>query len=183
MVVIRKYQKIDIMEVRQICMETAKKKYKGKEVVCWMFLDYFLESEPEHIFVLVDQGKVVGYIVVSIDSELYTKQMKEKWIPKIRNYSFLLGFFSWICLKVSKPLNQKYGGGFHMNITSQYQHQGYGKKLLDVMGVHLQIYNQRFLYLITENKRTQGYGFYKHYGFQVMKKYFGGALALKYDLK
>ncbi|MDE7161902.1 MAG: GNAT family N-acetyltransferase [Anaeroplasmataceae bacterium] len=183
MVEIRRYQCKDKDQVRRICMETAKKGFQHKEVVCWMFLDYYLESEPEHSFVLVDEEEVVGYIVVSLDKDLYAKQMKEKWIPKIKKYSFILGWFSKICLRTTKPLDQKYSGGFHMNITASHQRQGYGRRLLDVMGKHLLLYDKPYLYLITENKRTRGHGFYKHYGFQVIKKYFGGALALCYKIK
>lgn len=183
MMEIRKYQSKDYQAVRKICMETAKKGFQNKEVICWMFLDYYLESEKEHAYVLVDEEVVTGYIVASLNAELYQKQMKEKWIPKIRRQSLLLGFFSKICLMVSKPLDQNYSGGFHMNITFKYQKLGLGKRLLDVMQNHLALYGHSYLYLITENKRTRGYGFYKHYGFKEVKKYLTGSLVLTYDIK
>ena len=183
MIEIRKYQSKDYQAVRNICMETAKKGFRNKEVVCWMFLDYYLDSESEHAYVLVDKNVVIGYIVASTNAKLYEKQMKEKWIPKIRKHSILLGIFSKICLLVSKPLDKKYSGGFHMNITPKYQKLGLGKRLLDVMTKHLSLYGNSYLYLITENKRTRGYGFYKHYGFKEVKKYFTGSLALTYNIK
>ncbi|MDE5546991.1 MAG: GNAT family N-acetyltransferase [Anaeroplasmataceae bacterium] len=164
-------------------METAKKGFQNKEVVCWMFLDYYLESESEHAYVLVDNDVVIGYIVASTNAKLYEKQMKEKWIPKIRKQSLFLGIFSKICLLVSKPLDQKYSGGFHMNITPKYQKLGLGKRLLDVLRNHLSLYGYSYLYLITENERTRGYGFYKHYGFKEVKKYLTGSLALTYNIK
>ncbi|MDE6407098.1 MAG: GNAT family N-acetyltransferase [Anaeroplasmataceae bacterium] len=183
MIEIRKYQTKDNASVRSICMATAKKGFRNKEVVCWMFLDYYLESESDHAYVLVDKEEVIGYIVASTNAQLYEKQMKEKWIPKIKEYSFFLGIFSKICLLVSKPLDRKYSGGFHMNIAPNYQKLGLGKRLLAVMGNHLSLYGYPYLYLITENKRTRGYGFYKHYGFKVVKKYLTGSLALAYDIK
>ena len=70
-----------------------------------------------------------------------------------------------------------------MNITPKYQKLGLGKRLLDVMAKHLSLYGNSYLYLITENKRTRGYGFYKHYGFKEVKKYFTGSLALTYNIK
>ncbi|MCM1131473.1 MAG: GNAT family N-acetyltransferase [Roseburia sp.] len=183
MIEIRKYQEKDNDAVRQICMETAKAGYQSKEVVCWMFLDYYLESESKHAYVLVDENAVVGYIVASTNSKLYEKQMKEKWIPKIWKYSIFLGIFSKLCLRAAMPLDKAYGGGFHMNITPKYQKLGLGKRLLDVMTRHLSLCGNSYLYLITENKKTRGYGFYKHYGFKEVKKYLTGSLALVYNLK
>lgn len=183
MLEIRKYQSKDYQAVKNICMETAKKGFRNKEVVCWMFLDYYLESESEHAYVLINKEEVIGYIVASTNADLYEKQIKEKWIPKIRKYSLFLGIFSKICLRVSKPLDKKYSGGFHMNITPKYQRLGLGKRLLDVMAKHLLLYGNSYLYLITKNKRTRGYGFYKHYGFKEVKKYFTGSLVLMYDIK
>lgn len=182
MIEIRKYQVKDYQAVRQICMETAKKGFRNKEVICWMFLDYYLESESEHAYVLIDKEVVIGYIVASTNAKLYQKQMKEKWIPKIRRKSFILGLFSRISLRISNPLNKEYGGSFHMNITPKYQRLGLGKRLLDVLKEHLRIQGNSYLFCITENRRTRGYGFYKHYGFKTIKRYITGSLVLRYDI-
>lgn len=182
MIEIRKYQAKDYQAVRRICMETAKKGFQNKEVICWMFLDYYLESESEHAYVLVVKEEVIGYIVASTNAKLYEQQMKEKWIPKIRRNSFILGLFSKISLIVSNPLNKEYGGSFHMNIAPKYQKLGLGKRLLDVLKEHLRIYGHPYLFCITENNRTRGYGFYKHYGFKEVKQYLIGSLVLRYDI-
>lgn len=183
MIEIRKYQNKDYQAVRNICMETAKKGYQNNEAVCWMFLDYYLESEPENAFVLCNDEQVIGYIVASTNAKFYDKQMREKWIPKLKKKSFVLGLFSKVCLLASKSLDCKYSGGFHMNITSKYQHLGLGKRLLDVMRLHLKSLGYSYLYLITQNRRTRGYGFYRHYGFEISRRYFGGSLALVYKIK
>lgn len=182
MYIIRHFQKEDAFFVRQICMETAKEGHKNKEYVCWMFLDYYLESEPEHAFVLTADDVVVGYIVCSLNKDLYLKQMREVWIPKIKRKSWILGCFAALCLRTTRKLDAKYGGGFHMNITSKHQHLGLGKRMLDVLGGHLKTKGSNFLYLVTANRRTRGYGFYKHYGFIPAKRCAGGSIAMTYDL-
>lgn len=182
MIKIRKYQIRDYDQIREICMKTAKKKFRENEVVCWMFLDYFLESECEHVFVVLEGEKVVGYIVSSTNPIQYEKQMKEKWIPKIKKQSLLLSLFTRICLKANRRFN-RHCCEFHMNIAPKYQHRGLGKRLLDVMNEHLILYEKNALYCITENRKTTGYKFYKRYGFRVVKRYFIGVLVLQYDLK
>ena len=181
MIEIRKYQERDYLSVCEICRKTAKPGYQT-EVTCWMFLNYYLESEPEHAFVAVDGNKVIGYIVVSLNSELYLKQMKEKWIPKIQKKNWLLGIFSKICLRLSHPLDKKYSGGFHMNIIEEYQHRGLGRILLDTMQKHISAYQKSYLYCITENNKTRGYGFYCHYGFKEIKSYISRSKLLLYKI-
>ena len=182
MLEIRRYRKTDETYVRKICMETAKRKYQNKQVICWMFLDYYLEYEAEHVFVLTYDEEVIGYIVCSVNSSLYENKMTETFLPKISKESKVLGIFTKLCIRVTASLNHQYYGGFHMNITPKYQHLGLGKRLLDVMAYHLKLHGISYMYLVTENKKTKGYGFYKHYGFVSVKKYMGGPLAMVYDL-
>ncbi len=178
---IRKYKERDYSSVCEICKKTAKRGHQT-QVTCWMFLEYYLDSEPEHVFVAEDKGTVVGYIVVSLNSALYSCQMKKKWIPKIQKKHWIYGLFSKACLRISQSLDKEYSGGFHMNIKEEYQHQGLGRQLLDAMKYHLHAYQKSYLYCVTENRRTRGYGFYCHYGFQEIKTYIGGAKVLLYKI-
>lgn len=172
MIEIRKYLERDYESVASICQETAKKGYQN-QVSCWMFLDYYLESEPEHAFVAVEDGKVIGYGVCSINPKLYQKMMIEKWIPRISNYRRYLGIFSRLALRFHLKQAQIYDSSFHMNIAPSHQKRGIGRKLLDQMVLHLRQYRKNNLYCITENKKTMGYGFYRHYGFTLVCSFFG----------
>ena len=178
--IIRKYLEKDYASVAAICKKTAKKGYQTN-VACWLFLDYYLESEPEHAFVAEVDGKVIGYGVCSLNDKLYFKEMKEKWIPKIASYAIYLGLFSRLSLWFNLYITKTYQCSFHMNISKDYQGKGIGKKLLDAMILHIRQYQMNFLYCITENKETMGYGFYRHYGFRLVKS-FMGAKVLVYKI-
>ena len=54
--------------------------------------------------------------------------------------------------------------------------------LLTAMGKHLKALGYKYMYLVTENRKTRGYGFYMHYGFEEAKKCALGTLCLTYDL-
>ncbi len=183
MVEIVKYQKQHTLALRNICLSTAEPKYRQNEAICWMFLDYYLEYEPEHVFVCVDGEQAVGYIVCSTNPKLFLEKNREIFLPKVARKSKLLKIFFKACLRTSKKLNQQYNGGFHINIDQKYQGQGLGTKLLDTLGAHLQEQGYPYLHLITRNRKTRGYGFYRHYGFVEAKRYASGTLALIYDLK
>lgn len=184
--IIRKYNEADRERIRNICKDTANKKYNkvesDRENICYMFIDYYLDFEPENVFVADDNGKACGYIVCSTNAEKYNKKMKEIYLKKIFNNSFIMGIFTKICLKTSNKLNLLYNGGFHINVDEQHQGLSLGPKLLTTLGAYLKSHGYQYMYLVTENKKTRGYSFYKHFGFVEVKKYFGGSLALIFDL-
>lgn len=187
MIQIRKYQPSDRDAVRKICMDTAKKGFnknpKKRECVCNMFIDYNIEQEPENCFVAVDGDKVCGYIVCSIEKDKYIAKMQEIYIPKVFKKSFILGVFTKICLSTSKKLDNEFnGGGLRINIDERYQGKKIGPQLLTTLSNHLSSLGHKYMYLVTQNRKTRGYGFYMHYGFYEAKKCGAGTLCLAYDV-
>ena len=187
MIKIEHYKPIYRDTIRKICADTAKGSYaikpKKREAICNTYIDYYLDCEPQNCFVATDNGKACGYIVCSTNAELYQQKFKTIYLKKISQNNKMLGIFAGISLKVSKKLDEKYSGGFHINIDSQHQGQHIGNYLLTALGQHLQKNNVNYMYLVTKNRKTRGYGFYSHFGFKEVKKYFLGSLALAYDLK
>ncbi len=187
MIEIRKYKDEDNAAVRKICMDTAKPGYnkspRKRECMCYMFVDYSLEQEKDNCFVAVDNGKVCGYIVCSTDKQKYIEKMKQIYIPKVFKKSFILGVFAKICLSTSKKLDEMFdGGGLHINIDAEHQGQKIGPKLLTALALHLKSIGHKYMYLVTQNRKTRGYGFYMHYGFYEAKKCGAGTLCLTYDV-
>ncbi len=187
MIEIRNFIESDRGIIRNICKDTGRKSFqkseKKRESICLMFMDYYLDYEPENVLVAVSDGVPCGYIVCSTNKELYQQKMKEVYLPKIFKISFILGLFTKICLASAKKCDNLFnGGGFHINIAPTHQGLKLGPKLLTSMGKHLKDNGHKYMYLITQNRKTRGYGFYMHYGFFEGKKLMGGTLALAYDL-
>ena len=187
-VLIREYREKDRDGVRKICADTAHKRYtvkpKLRDIMCNMYVDYYLEKEPENVIVAVEEetGYVCGYIVCSTDAELFEESQKKIYTPMIKKKKWYLGVFNGICAKVSHKLDGKYGGGFHINIATDRQGEKLGPKLLTAMGLHLKEKGVKYMYLVTQNRKTRGYGFYTHYGFKEVDRYFLGSVALVFDL-
>ena len=187
-VVIRYYRPSDREGVRKICADTSAKIYtvkpKLRECMCNMYVDYYIEQEPENVLVAEEatSGYICGYIVASTDPDNFIEKQKRLYSPLIRKKRAYLGWFNSICAFVSAKLDKLYGGGFHINVAPDRQGEGLGAKLLTSMGVHLKNRGVKFMYLVTKNRKTRGYGFYSHYGFKEVKSYFLGSLALTFDL-
>ena len=187
MLKIRKFIEADRDAVRKICKDTGKKSFqksqKKREAICHMFLDYYLDNEPDNVMVADYDGTVVGYIVCSTDKHKYQDKMKNVYKKKIAKLCWYLGIFTSFCISTSKKLDDLLGGGgFHTNIRPDFQGQKIGPKLLDALAIHLKNKGHKYMYLITGSRKTRGYGYYMHYGFFEYKKCFGSSLALAYDV-
>ncbi len=182
--IVDSYKEKDKETVRSICVQTAWKQFTRKpdhiRCVELMYVDYWLEQEPENVLVIRDTetGKAAGYIEASTDQEKFARVQKERYIPEILKRSWLLGNFHRICVGQSIKFDRKYGGGFHINIDPAYQGKKLGPVLMNAMAEHLAAKGIENMYLITQNRKTRGYGFYTHIGFKEVKRYWNGSVAL-----
>lgn len=186
--IIRKYRKEDYEQVEKICMDTGKGSFaikpKKRKAVALMYIDYNLEYEPEHIFVAEEDGEIAGYICYGCDLEKLRNAVYGELGKRVKKINVFYLWFLKICTKTSLKLGKKYGGsGFHLNIAPKYQSRHLGPKLLSVLGKHLkEEMGYGKMYLVTESRKTRGYGFYTHYGFKEADHCGAGTLCLTYDL-
>lgn len=185
MVEYRKYIPSDRETLRAIFKKEAS--YKGKnagkrECVCYMFLDYYLDYEPENVIVAVDDGVVCGCIVGSTNPQQFLEKMKTQYLPKIAKVSFVWALFFKFCLKTNLVWDNRGGYGFHINIADGHQGKKIGTTLMQKAGENAKAQNKKFLYLVTANRKTIGYKFYHKLGFKETKKMFGGSILMTFDL-
>ena len=184
--IFRKFEPNDRDEVRRICMDTAKGRFAVKpvlrEIVANMFIDYNIDFEPQNCIIAYD-GEVCGYCAYGTDLDLLKKQTDEVYAPRVSKKNFIYAQFLKTCVKTSVKLGKKYkGGGFHLNVAKSSQGKSVGPKLLTLMGLHLRNLGYKFMYLVTENRKTRGYGFYRNFGFEEAEKCGLGTLCLIFDL-
>ena len=184
--VIRKFIESDREALRNVLKNeasyTQKKKEKAsegkKECLCYMYSDYYFDFEPDNVIVAVDDGVPCGFIVGSLDTELFVQKMNEIYVPKIMKISKVWGIFHKICVAVNKKEDLKGGVAFHINIDHTHQGKKIGTKLMKAMAENIAEKGKKYLYLVTENKKTVGYAFYSKLGFKVTKHYIGGSLMM-----
>jgi ribosomal protein S18 acetylase RimI-like enzyme len=184
---IRDYKDSDLPYLKKICQDTAiinfHKSKRKRELVYLMYLDYYLKYEKENALVLADDNDVArGYIVCSLNSKLYETKMKKEYRKEIFKRSLIVGIFSLFQDHKNFKLNEKYSGGFHINIEHDYQGKGYGTKLLDALQKKVIASGNKYMFLVTKDENTRGYPFYKHYRFKEKEKRLFGTITLVYDL-
>ena len=182
---VRKYEEKDRARIREICKETASDKYKKSsntlETIPIMFADYFMDYEPDSIFVAVDEeDRVIGYIECATDYKRFMRVNKKEIIPRIKRYDKKQVPFWYSCLFAVMPIKKKFVH-LHMNLTKAYQRQGIGTRLMDSLICHLAERGINNLSVCCISNKSVGYSFYTKYGFKVFFRYGFGLVSLCID--
>jgi GNAT superfamily N-acetyltransferase len=87
-VVIRGYKSSDRAAIREICRQAASEQpdplfHEDPELGPLLLADYYLDYEPEQCFVAEVDGRVVGYILTSKDTQAYFKILKRRILPRL----------------------------------------------------------------------------------------------------
>ena len=104
MLEVRRYRSEDREGVRQVCVETAflgssiLPQYRDAASFADMFTAYYTDHEPESAWVVVDDGRVVGYLLGCLDSHacpdpewVAFKHIVRRWLwlrPGTANFCF-----------------------------------------------------------------------------------------------
>ena len=175
MITIRKYEKRDFENVRFVCLNSddAITQAELRDSILNTFCDYYIECEPENCFVLDDNSKAVGYIICSQDFDTFQKVFDNEYMPK--NKTLCDGLYNWA--KDSTVLLEKYKTEYpahlHIDLLPQYQHKGFGGKLLTTLFEHLKEKNIKGLMLCAQTDNSNAISFYGKFGFTELDTYNG----------
>ncbi|MFA6349319.1 MAG: hypothetical protein WCY12_00125 [Candidatus Omnitrophota bacterium] len=161
---IRPYRQEDKGSVRDIAVDTAFFGNSGeiflpdREVLGDMLTAYYLDYEPESVFVAEQDSQVVGYIMGCVDTVKSHSVIDKNIMPGIIRKGLLRGllfksrtlsfaFFSLRSLirrEFRRPdFSQEYPAHFHINIADGFRGKGLGRKLLDAFCFYLENKNIR----------------------------------------
>lgn len=183
-ITIRKYQTQDRPYLEDICYntglmgETANSFWGHKKSFIAMWLSYYINKEPQNIYVALDNGKVVGYLTGCLDSSKYNEN---KILMKVMIKYLLLirpstkKFFK-NAIKDIKQLNnvttsgllqnERWPAHLHINLAKEARGKGIGSKLIAAWLRYLQEKNVRGCFLSTMVENTSAITFFEKQGFR-----------------
>ncbi len=172
MLYIRKYEQRDFENVRYTCLNSDEIADEGElaEFVLNTFCDYYLEHEPYNCFVLDCDGRAVGYIICTEDYDSYKEIFDRDYLP--RNENLDEGLYKWACEStlLQKKYKSDYPAHLHIDILPEYQRQGWGGKLLEVLFEHLKSKGINGVMLTAGSENVKGGNFYQKYGFEKLEQ-------------
>ena len=172
MIKIRNYQEKDRERVERVCVKTAPGPLSGgmmKRVLLTVFCHYYIEQEPQHCFVAVNEYyESVGYVLCAADFMTWEEKFTELYMKKSNNpVTKMLGKGT---IDGLRPFAGQYPAHLHIDIDEKYQRQGLGTKLIDALRAHLAEMNVPGLMLSVGGDNENGQKFYQKYGFTALEK-------------
>ena len=166
--IIRPYKDSDLEGVKKVCHETTIKGFENKQtLITTLYVNYYVEKEPEHCFVLADdEDNVVGYILCAADYMKYREIWFKEYAPLIKKKYPIEVLSKKLELMFFKKVIKTCPAHLHIDIIEPYQKGGWGKKLINTLLEKLKSDGVPGIFLATYHKNKNARGFYEHLGFK-----------------
>ncbi|MGN0467644.1 MAG: GNAT family N-acetyltransferase [Acutalibacteraceae bacterium] len=180
MITVRKYEKKDKEQVRQICLDTTGfdlKKKNMKEFLYLMYNDYYTEAEPDCCFVAENEDKkVVGYLLCAKDYKKYKKTFKGLYLPEIDKLGVQYALMARSEMLIHDLGSAKYQAHLHIDLTKYCRRQGVGSRMIAELKQELLKNGIHSIMLSCGSSNKTAVNFYKKNGFKTVFNFFGSNL-------
>lgn len=179
---IRSFHPSDLYSLYRICLLTgdsgkdASEIYKDPEILGHFYAAPYAVLEPELCFVAVKNGRPVGYILGTQNSEQFAARCEAEWFPPLRQrYPFPPDSDkspdAAIIRRIHagqpvKPELLKYPAHLHIDLLPEAQGQGLGRKLIQVFADKLRQLHVPALHLEVGRKNENAIMFYERVRFR-----------------
>ena len=170
---IRKYENKDAQGVRDVCVGVADQMWQEKKMfrkaLLTCFADYYIECEPENIFVLADSDDhVAGYVLCAADYQKYANDFNKKYLKKTLNpVARMMGKAT---VNALASFAEEYPAHLHIDMYPEAQGHGFGRALIDTLKKHLTEIGVRGLMLDVAADNKGAIRFYEKCGFTLLNK-------------
>ncbi len=141
----------------------------------------YLRFQASNCFVAVDQsnGKVVGYIIGTVDSTRYERLFKHRMYWRIALRGFLVSWWkhpesfrqvlAWAAYSDSaEPFFGDYPAHLHINVLPGYQRRGIGEGLIRCFEQRMAAQGVTGIHLGTSNRNCKALPFYAKQGYRLL---------------
>ncbi len=181
--IIKKFEPQYADDVRNVCINTGPESAKTNPAVrsytLNTFCNYYIEQEPENVFILVDESNTAqGYVLCAADFKAYVKNFKP-YLKEIRKAGKKFCINAIAEIMGHSAFSLKYPAHLHIDINSDFTGGGNGTKLISALTQHLKANGVKGLMLIVGNQNTGAINFYYRNGFKKIFSALGGTVMAK----
>lgn len=181
---IRPLRITDTAAVEYVCRVTAGS-YCAREpvksdVIAKMYSTYYARECCDTSFVLADDEDIaVGYVMCEPDYRRYGKLFRRIDVKNIYGINKKSAFDAWLMPFPYFFMGRKYPAHLHIDILPQYQGQGYGAQMMNIMLSNLKEKNVRGIMLMADKNNHGAIRFYERLGFKLLFEKWGGVVMAK----
>ncbi len=163
--------------LREICIQTSGHSPEDAAYIQAMYCNNYLENET--VFVLLDGGTPMGYILCAESYDAYARHMKP-YLQKIRP----MGFIKWIMARAEmafyRARRTEYPAHLHIDILESHTGSGSGTLLMNTLLTHLKRRGIPGVMLMVNAKNHRAIRFYEKMGFSPLAR---NRMAITYGKK
>ena len=146
---VRLFKPADASAVRRIFLDTTDAgrpldgRFPDADVLADAWTRYYIEEEPESLWVAERDAHVVGYLSGCLDERRFQARMRRRIVPALLVKGLFRGIWLkplfWRLLWANRSLAHapderatiaQYPGHFHVNLADGYRRQGLGRSLI-----------------------------------------------------
>lgn len=172
MVTIKQFEQKYYKDVQQVCLNTGPESALTdpdmRDFILFTFCNYYIEQEPENVFVLVDENDTAqGYVFGAMNFWKYVKKIKP-YLKKVRetgkeNYREAI-----VEIAAHGIYSLKYPSHLHIDINEGFRGNGNGSKMVSTLTESMKAKGAKGIMLIVGTGNTRGINFYKKNGFKIL---------------
>lgn len=187
MVTVKPYSEKYKEDVKLICMNTGPGSVftdeKMREYILSTYCYYYIEKEPENVFLIVDENDVAqGYIFGAADFDGYIRAFRP-YLKRVKKTG--IGNLLTAIAEISGHLifKKKYPAHLHINLNEGFRRNGNGSLLMKTQLENMKSKGIKGIMLITGSGNTPAVNFYKKNGFRPLTSIkIGGAEIMAKEL-
>lgn len=188
---IRPYRAEDRQAMFEICLKTADAGadatgiFRDDDLWGLLFAVPYVERDPELCWIVqADDGRAIGYIVATDDTDAFEQWFRDEWWPqfaerfprpdeaespeeKMIEYGYRRG-------PGQNPNTAQYPAHLHIDLLPETQGQGLGRRLIETLFAELRRRGVKGLHLGMNPENTGAAAFYERLGMQRLPSDDGG---------
>lgn len=184
---IRPFHPSDLPDLYRICLLTgasgkdASALYQDPDLLAHFYMAPYVFIEPELAFILCLDGKPMGYVLGTKDSEKFEEWSEKHWFPTLRNKYPMPeesdeSFDARIIRRIhtgykADPDLKEYPAHLHIDLLPEAQGKGQGRKLMEAFIEKLKELKAPALHLGVDLHNPEAIAFYKKVGFHVINEF------------
>ena len=179
---IRPYEPRDLGALYEICLRTgdagddATDLLDDPRLLGELYAAPYGVLEPEHAFVLDDDGVAVGYVLGALDTRAFDARCEAEWFPALRarhperpggdRLDDLLVAMLHHPHRQADDVLERYPSHLHIDLLPPAQGAGWGRRLMATLFEVLAADGSPGVHWGVSARNTRALGFYRHLGFR-----------------
>ena len=175
MVTVKSYEPKYYKDVQQVCLNTGPESALTdptmRDFILFTFCNYYLEQEPENVFVLVDENDIAqGYVFGAMNFRKYLNNFKPylKTVKKLGKEYYRDAIGEILAHAV---FSVKYPSHLHIDINEPFRGNGNGSKMVSTLTEHMKTNGAKAIMLVVGTSNKRGINFYKKNGFKIITSF------------